>query len=129
MKKFDAFSAACPCRDILASVATKWTVLVLAVLTEGTTRFNALRRRIQGVTQKALTQKLRELERLGLVSRRIYAEVPPRVEYTLTPLGHSLVEVLDDIKAWTERHAPDVIQAQQRFDRQEAAKVARAEAR
>ena len=85
--------------------------------------------RVQGVTQKALTQTLRDLERLGLVSREVYAEVPPRVEYTLTPLGHSLVKVLDDIKEWTERHAPDVLQAQQRFDRQEAAKIARARAR
>ena len=129
MKKFDAFSAACPAREILASVANKWTVLVLSVLTVGTTRVNALRRRVQGVTQKALTQTLRDLERLGLVSREVYAEVPPRVEYTLTPLGHSLVKVLDDIKEWTERHAPDVLQAQQRFDRQEAAKIARARAR
>ena len=125
MKRFDAFSATCPAREILASVANKWTVLVLAVLTEDTTRFNELRRRVQGVTQKALTQTLRDLERLGLVSRRIYAEVPPRVEYSLTPLGHSLVKVLDDIKAWTETHAPDVMQAQQRFDRLQAAKAAR----
>jgi DNA-binding HxlR family transcriptional regulator len=125
MKRFDAFNALCPAREILASVANKWTVLVLSVLTEDTTRFNELRRRVQGVTQKALTQTLRDLERLGLVSRRIYAEVPPRVEYSLTPLGHSLVKVIDDVKAWTETHAPDVMQAQQRFDRQQAAKAAR----
>jgi DNA-binding HxlR family transcriptional regulator len=125
MKRFDAFSASCPARAILASVANKWTVLVLSVLTEDTTRFNELRRRVQGVTQKVLTQTLRDLERLGLVSRRIYAEVPPRVEYSLTPLGHSLVKVLDDIKAWTETHAPDVMQAQQRFDRLQAAKATR----
>jgi DNA-binding HxlR family transcriptional regulator len=122
MKRFDAFNAACPAREILASVANKWTVLVLSVLTEDTTRFNELRRRVQGVTQKVLTQTLRDLERLGLVSRKIYAEVPPRVEYSLTPLGRSLVKVLDDIKAWTESHAPDVMQAQQRFDRLQAAK-------
>ncbi|HEX6633032.1 MAG TPA: helix-turn-helix domain-containing protein [Usitatibacter sp.] len=122
MKRFDAFNAACPAREILASVANKWTVLVLAVLTEDTTRFNELRRRVQGVTQKVLTQTLRDLERLGLVSRRIYAEVPPRVEYSLTPLGRSLVKALDEIKAWTESHAPDVMQAQQRFDRLQAAK-------
>ena len=123
--RFDALSATCPARAILASVANKWTVLVLSVLTEDTTRFNELRRRVQGVTQKALTQTLRDLERLGIVSRRIYAEVPPRVEYSLTPLGHSLVKVLDNIKEWTESHAPDVLQAQQRFDRAQAARVAR----
>lgn len=125
MQRFDAFSASCPARAILASVANKWTVLVLSVLTEDTTRFNELRRRVQGVTQKVLTQTLRDLERLGLVARRIYAEVPPRVEYSLTPLGHSLVRVLDDIKAWTETHAREVMQAQQRFDRLQAAKAAR----
>jgi len=125
MPRFDALSATCPARAILASVANKWTVLVLSVLTEDTTRFNELRRRVQGVTQKGLTQTLRELERLGLVSRRIYAEVPPRVEYSLTPLGHSLVKVLDNIKEWTESHAPEVLQAQQRFERARAAKAAR----
>ena len=108
MKKFDAFSAACPAREILASVANKWTVLVLAVLTEGTTRFNALRRRVQGVTQKALTQTLRDLERLGLVSRRVYAEVPPRVEYSLTPLGSSLKKILEPVCRWAEEHLHEV---------------------
>jgi DNA-binding HxlR family transcriptional regulator len=125
-KRFDAFSSRCPAREILASIANKWTVLVLSVLTEDITRFNELRRRVQGVTQKALTQTLRDLERLGLVSRRIYAEVPPRVEYSLTPLGESLVKVLDDMREWTERHAAEVMQAQQRFERQRAAKEARA---
>lgn len=119
-KRYNAFSALCPARDILATIADKWTVLVLGVLTEDTTRFNELRRRIEGVTQKALTQTLRDLERLGLVSRRVYAEVPPRVEYSLTPLGHSLVAVLDGIRDWSETHASDVIQARQRFDRQKA---------
>jgi DNA-binding HxlR family transcriptional regulator len=123
--RFDALSATCPARAILASVANKWTVLVLSVLTEDTARFNELRRRVQGVTQKVLTQTLRDLERLGLVSRRIYAEVPPRVEYSLTPLGHSLCKVIDNIKEWTETHAPDVLQAQQRFERAQAAKAAR----
>jgi DNA-binding HxlR family transcriptional regulator len=123
--RFDALSATCPARAILASVANKWTVLVLSVLTEDTARFNELRRRVQGVTQKVLTQTLRDLERLGLVSRRIYAEVPPRVEYSLTPLGHSLCKVIDNIKEWTETHAPDVMQAQQRFERAQAAKAAR----
>lgn len=125
-KRFDAFFSRCPSREILASIANKWTVLVLSVLTEDTTRFNELRRRVQGVTQKALTQTLRDLERLGLVSRRIYAEVPPRVEYSLTPLGRSLVKILDGIKEWTEHHAPEVMQARQRFERLQAAKEARA---
>ncbi len=123
-KRYDAFSALCPARDILATIADKWTVLVLGVLTQDTTRFNELRRRIEGVTQKALTQTLRDLERLGLVSRRVFAEVPPRVEYSLTPLGRSLVQVLDDIREWAETHASEVMSAQQRFDKQKAARTA-----
>jgi len=122
-RRFNAMTATCPSREVLAHVADKWTVLILAVLTEDTTRFNELRRRVQGITQKVLTQTLRDLERLGFVSRRIYAEVPPRVEYSLTPLGRSLVKVLDSIREWADTHTGDVLAAQQRFERQAAAKA------
>jgi len=98
-------------------------VLILGVLTEDTTRFNELRRRVQGITQKVLTQTLRDLERLGFVSRKIYAEVPPRVEYSLTPLGRSLVRVLDNVRQWADTHTGEVLAAQQRFERQAAAKA------
>lgn len=116
MKKFDANYANCPSRDVLAHVAGKWTVLVLAILVEGTMRFNELRRQIQGITQKALTQTLRDLERQGLVSRKVFAEVPPRVEYSLTALGRSLVKVLESVRDWAEAHTQEVMQAQLRFD-------------
>src|SRR5438105_10648472 len=124
MMKFNALSARCPARDVLGHVADKWTVLVLVILIEGTARFNELRRRIDGVTQKMLTKTLRELEENGFVSRRIYAEVPPRVEYTLTPLGHSLVKVLDTVKDWVNRHAGEVVTARERFARGEALRAA-----
>ena len=124
MAKFNALSARCPARDVLGHVADKWTVLVLAILTEGTTRFNGLRRRVDGITQKMLTRTLRDLEKNGFVSRRIYAEVPPRVEYTLTPLGHSLVKVLETVRDWADRHAGDVVAARQRFARDIALKAA-----
>src|SRR6184192_3282860 len=120
MARFDVMSARCPSREVLAQISDKWTILVLAILVHGTTRFNELRRRIGGVTQKMLTKTLRELEENGFVSRRIYAEVPPRVEYTLTPLGHSLVKVLDTVKDWADRHAGDVLVARQRFARTRA---------
>jgi len=116
--RYDSLSATCPSRAVLNQVADKWTVLVLGVLVGGTTRFNELRRRVQGITQKMLTQTLRDLERHGLVSRRIYAEVPPRVEYSLTPMGRSLVRVLDNVREWADTHAGEVIAAQERFDRQ-----------
>ncbi|QJR11887.1 hypothetical protein DSM104443_02970 [Usitatibacter rugosus] len=122
-RRFNAMTATCPSRAVLAHVADKWTVLILGVLTEDTTRFNELRRRVQGITQKVLTQTLRDLERLGFVSRKIYAEVPPRVEYSLTPLGRSLVRVLDNVREWADTHTGEVLAAQQRFERQAAAKA------
>jgi len=122
-RRFNAMTATCPSREVLAHVADKWTVLILGVLTEDTTRFNELRRRVQGITQKVLTQTLRDLERLGFVSRKIYAEVPPRVEYSLTPLGRSLVRVLDNVREWADTHTGEVLAAQQRFERQAAAKA------
>jgi DNA-binding HxlR family transcriptional regulator len=124
MAKFDSMSARCPARDVLSYITDKWTVLVLAILVEGTTRFNGLRRRIGGITQKMLTRTLRDLEENGFVSRRVYAEVPPRVEYTLTPLGHSLVKVLDTVRAWANHHAGDVVAARQRFDKERALRIA-----
>ena len=116
--RYNVMSAKCPSRGVLAYISDKWTVLVLAILLEGTTRFNELRRRIDGITQKMLTRTLRDLEENGFVSRRIYAEVPPRVEYTLTPLGHSLVKVLDTVRDWANRHAGDVVSARERFARE-----------
>ena len=120
-RKFDACVAGCVSRDVLAHVADKWTVLVLVVLTERTTRFNELRRRVQGITQKVLTRTLRDLERQGLVSREVFAEVPPRVEYTLTALGRSLVKVLEGVQEWAEAHAGEVMLAKQRFAEKQAA--------
>lgn len=120
MKKFDACAARCPSRDLLAQIADKWTVLVLGILIERTTRFNELRRRVEGISQKMLTQTLRGLERRGLVARVIYAEVPPRVEYSLTPLGRSLVKVLGALTDWAETHTEQVMAAQQRFDERQS---------
>ena len=120
MKKFDARVAACPSRGLLAQIADKWTVLVLGILIERTTRFNELRRRVEGISQKMLTQTLRDLERRGLVARVIYAEVPPRVEYSLTPLGRSLVKVLGALTDWAETHTAQVMAAQQRFDERQS---------
>ena len=116
MMKFDACSAICPSRALLEQIADKWTVLVLSILIERTTRFNELRRQVEGISQKMLTQTLRGLERRGLVAREIFAEVPPRVEYSLTPLGRSLVKTLGAVVTWAEAHTGQVQAAQQRFD-------------
>jgi DNA-binding HxlR family transcriptional regulator len=88
------FSSECPSRALFDQIADKWSMMVIAVLNEGPQRFNAIRRRLQGVTQKALTQCLRRLERNGLITREVISLSPVAVQYQLTPLGHTLREPL-----------------------------------
>lgn len=104
--------------EMLGRIADKWTLLALDVLGESNTpmRFSRLQEAMSGVSQKMLTKTLRRLERDGLVIRQVYAEVPPRVDYTLTPLGHNLAEAACGIWLWVEKHAGDVAKARQRFD-------------
>lgn len=83
-------------------IGNKWKVLILRDLMPGTKRFGELKKSIGGVSQKVLTAQLRDMEASGLISRKVYAEVPPRVEYTLTPLGESLSPILDAMKTWGE---------------------------
>ncbi len=112
-----AFSALCPTRLVLNRVADKWTVLVVILLQDGTKRFSHLQREIDGISQKMLTQTLRGLERDGLVTRKVYATVPPKVEYALTPLGHTLKDLLYAIKTWSETHINEVLTAQKSYDK------------
>jgi len=98
----------------MAMISDKWKVLIICKLRGGTMRFNELMRALQGVTQKVLTSQLRELEDDGLISRKIYAEVPPRVEYSLTPLGETLVPVLNKLEEWAQVHASELIEARDR---------------
>jgi DNA-binding HxlR family transcriptional regulator len=111
-----AYDSACPTRLILNRIADKWTVLVVILLQDGTKRFSHLQREIDGISQKMLTQTLRNLERDGLVSRTVYATVPPKVEYTLTQLGHTLKDMLFAIKAWSEANIEAVLSAQSSYD-------------
>lgn len=101
----------CPSRVVLDRIAEKWTGLIVLALADGTLRFGELRERIGGVAPKVLTQSLRAMERDGLVVRRIYAEVPPRVEYTLTDLGRSLLEPLTAVQDWAERNVGRILAA------------------
>jgi len=110
----DVFSARCPARAALALIADKWTVLVARTLLDGPRRHFELRERIDGISQKMLTHTLRQLERSGLVERRIYAEVPPRVEYSLTALGRSLREPVLALTAWAEVNAQPLLLARSR---------------
>ena len=91
---------ACPVETTLTLIGDRWKVLILRDLMEGTRRFGELKKSLGGVTQKVLTANLRQMEAAGLLTRRVYAEVPPRVEYTLTSTGYSLRPVLDAIAAW-----------------------------
>lgn len=91
---------ACPVETTLMLISDKWKVLIIRDLLEGTKRFGELQRSIGAITQKVLTANLREMEADGLLERKVYAEVPPRVEYTLTETGYSLKPVLDAMNAW-----------------------------
>lgn len=110
------FDADCPSRMLLAQIADKWSVLILAVLCGGPLRFNVIKRRLDGITQKALTQSLRRLERNGIVARHVIATSPIAVEYQITPLGHTLKQPFQALYAWTFTHLPEVEQARERFD-------------
>jgi DNA-binding HxlR family transcriptional regulator len=100
MAKADPFNPECPSQEILALIGSKWSMLLMCILQNGPTRSGELARRAGGISQKMLTQTLRELARHGLVQRRDYREVPPRVEYSLTRLGVSLSHLIRQIESW-----------------------------
>lgn len=93
---------ACPVETTLTLIGDKWKVLILRDLMPGTKRFGELKKSVGNVSQKVLTAQLRTMEESGLVNRKVYAEVPPRVEYSLTELGKSLKPILDSMRAWGE---------------------------
>lgn len=93
---------ACPVETTLTLIGDKWKVLILRDLLTGTKRFGELKKSIGNVSQKVLTAQLRDMEESGLISRKVYAEVPPKVEYSLTSLGQSLEPILDAMKLWGE---------------------------
>jgi DNA-binding HxlR family transcriptional regulator len=111
------YSAKCPTRLVLDRIGDKWTVLVLGLLCKQPLRFNALRRQIDGLTQKMLSQTLKMLERDGLVARKVIPLVPVSVEYSITPLGATLAATLDGLQRWAQAHIGEVLEAQRRYDR------------
>src|SRR5216684_9037543 len=101
--------ANCHAREMLARVGDKWSVYVIHVLGDaGTLRFNELRGRVAGISQRMLTVTLRGMERDGLVTRTVYPEVPPRVEYALTPLGETLLEPIQGLAEWAAEHRTSI---------------------
>lgn len=107
----DAYSAKCPTRVVLDHIAGKWTILVVDALLTGTLRYTDLSRRIEGVSQKMLTQTLRLLEADGFLTRTVHPTIPPRVDYELTPLGRSLAEPITALRQWTETHINEIERA------------------
>ena len=114
------YEGQCPSREALDRIGDKWASLIIGLLEDGTMRFSDLQRAIGGITQKMLTQTLRSLERDGLVKRTVYPEVPPRVEYSLTELGTTLIEPLAVLRDWAQQHISKVTVAQQEYDARKA---------
>ncbi|HTE87309.1 MAG TPA: helix-turn-helix domain-containing protein [Dehalococcoidia bacterium] len=112
----DIYETSCQARGALARIADKWAVLLVLLLQQRPYRFNEMRRTIEGLSQKMLTQTLRNLERDGLVLREGYSTTPPQVEYSLTPLGQTLCAAVSGMREWTETHVDDVLAAQAAFD-------------
>jgi DNA-binding HxlR family transcriptional regulator len=114
-RRYDC-AAGCPVEATLDLIDGKWKGVIVYHLQDGPVRFNALRRNLNGITQRMLTKQLRELERAGLIARQVYAEVPPRVEYRLSPLGETLRPVITALKQWGDDYlqnqtAPSAVEA------------------
>lgn len=112
----DAYLRGCPSRAVLDAISNKWTTLALAALAAGTLRYGEIKRRLDGISPKMLSQTLRNLERNGLVERTQYPTIPPKVTYTLTPMGHDLSELMGSIKGWAEDHYPTIAAARDDYD-------------
>jgi DNA-binding HxlR family transcriptional regulator len=117
---YDVFKQNCPSRQVFDLIGERWTGLVLLALHGETQRFSALRRQIEGISQKMLTQTLRALQREGLLERQAFATVPVTVEYSLTPLGESLCQVIEGLRTWAYTNEVTMNSARQAYDRQQS---------
>ncbi|MEX3982180.1 winged helix-turn-helix transcriptional regulator [Paraburkholderia sp. EG287A] len=122
-RSYSVYQEGCPARLIFERLADKWALLVVRLLKCRPTRFNQLRREIEGVSQKVLSQTLRRLERDGLVSREVITSMPVAVEYSLTELGRTLAEAIEPLTAWAVVHIEDVLSAQHQYDAQTAGRA------
>jgi DNA-binding HxlR family transcriptional regulator len=114
--RLQELAAACPVRGVLDRIGDKWSVLILLNLAEAPRRFGELWRRIEDISQRMLTQTLRDLQRDGLVDRRVFPTTPPSVEYRLTALGSSLLRPLAGLVAWAEAHHAQIKDARRAFE-------------
>ncbi|MBY8881281.1 winged helix-turn-helix transcriptional regulator [Actinacidiphila acidipaludis] len=118
----DVYAADCPSRLVLEHVTSRWGVLVLAELLDGTHRFSELRRAVGGVSEKMLAQTLQTLERDGFVHREAHPVIPPRVDYSLTPVGEEAARQVWALARWAEDRVPTVFAAREAYDREKAAR-------
>ena len=116
VRKPDVMDPGCPSREVLRRIGERWTPLVIEALSDGPLRFTRVRQAVGGVTPRVLTATLRALEQDGLLTRTIFAEVPPRVEYELTALGMSLLEPIRVNRTWAETHLDEVLAARDRWE-------------
>ncbi|AXB48030.1 winged helix-turn-helix transcriptional regulator [Amycolatopsis albispora] len=113
----DPYDRDCPTRQLLDRIGDQWTVLIVGTLGDGPLRFTEIGKRVAGISQKMLTQTLRALVRDGILERRMYPEIPPRVEYELTDLGRDLAEPLGVLTEWATQHMDRVARAREEYDR------------
>lgn len=111
----DMFHPACPSSIMPIRIGDKWSAMIIVCLEQGPRRFSELRVPIRGATPKVLTQTLRALERDGMITRTVYAEVPPRVEYELTPLGRTLLDLIAACRRWAHEHLPTLLAARDAY--------------
>lgn len=111
--------ARCPSRQVLDLIADKWVAMIYAILESQPTRFNELQRSIEGISQKMLTQTLRGLEQNGIVERRVTPTIPPAVEYSLSPLGTSLIPLMASLRDWAQQHIEEVAEARKVYEARE----------
>ena len=121
LKEGNLFAEQCPSREVLKHVTSRWGVLILVALREGTHRFSDLRRKIGGVSEKMLAQSLQALEQDGFLNRIAYPVVPPHVEYSLTPLGLSLCDTVNALSAWASQNGAQIQANRARFQESRSA--------
>lgn len=117
---FDPYNPNCPSRQLVDRIGDRWTVLIIGALASGPARYGELAESVAGISPRMLSQTLKALERDGLVAREAFAEIPPRVVYSLTPSGESLRPVLLAVETWARQHMPGVLAAREVFDAQAA---------
>ena len=118
--QFNVLEKDCFNRHILDTVVNKWSSLIFYALSKGPKRYNELRAMIEGISQTMLTKTLRRLERDGLIHREIYPVIPPKVEYSLTPLSETLIPIFEEIYQWTGEHMSEIEKAQEWYDKRKS---------